>query len=107
SKMIKIYFDQISFVKKYFPDYPGLQKNDRADFIVWDYIPPTPFTQNNFFGHYIYGMLESSIQSVVQNGSFLMKDKRLILVDENDAYKNIFSAGKKLFKNFKQQETKD
>ncbi len=107
TKMIKIYFDQINFVKQYFPDYPGLQKNDRADFVIWDYIPPTPFYSNNFWGHYIYGVLESPVHSVVQNGSFLMKDKKLSFIDEPEVCKEIFKAGQKLFKQFKQQELKD
>lgn len=107
AKMIKIYFDQIKFVKQYFPDYPDLQKNDRADFIIWDYIPPTPFNSNNFFGHYIYGVLESPLHSVVQNGSFLMKDKKLSFINEPEVYKEILNAGQKLSKKFKQQELKD
>ncbi|MCB9260106.1 MAG: hypothetical protein H6612_12220 [Ignavibacteriales bacterium] len=48
--IIKIYFDQIYFVKRYFPNFTSLKPNDRADFIVWDYIPPTPINSENFWG---------------------------------------------------------
>ncbi|MCF8267987.1 MAG: amidohydrolase family protein [Ignavibacteriales bacterium] len=92
----KIYFDQITFVRRYFPDYPGLVSGDRADFIIWDYIPPTPFREDNFWGHYIYGMLDRTIHSVVQNGSILMDNFR-INIDEKPIQENILKQGKKLF----------
>ncbi len=51
----KIYFDQQNFIKKYFSDFPTLNIKDRADLIIWDYIPPTPIMKENFWGHFIYG----------------------------------------------------
>lgn len=102
NRIIKIYFNQIGFVKNYFPDYPSLNKNDRADFLIWDYIPPTPINENNFWGHYIYGILERPVHSVVQDGFFLMRDKQLITINEADLYKAIYSHGEKLFRKFKQ-----
>jgi len=97
----KCYFDQINFVKKYYPDFPSLQLGDRADFIVWDYIPPTPFIVENFFGHYIYGMCERPIQSVIQNGKFLMKNQQISLSSKQDIELNIHQQGRKLFSKFK------
>jgi cytosine/adenosine deaminase-related metal-dependent hydrolase len=94
----KTYFDQIKFVRQYFPDFPLLQIEDRADFIVWDYIPPTPFTSENFWGHYIYGILESPVQSIIHNGKFLMKNHKQIY-GKNIDY--ILLQGKQLFKKFK------
>lgn len=99
-KIQKIYFDQITFAKRYFPDYSSLQLGERADLIVWDYVPPTPFNENNFWGHYIYGILERPVQSTIQNGIFLMKDKKLTLIDEEKINKQIFFEGSRLFKKF-------
>jgi len=107
NRIINIYFSQIDFVKQYFPDFSTLNENDRADFIIHDYIPPTPFGENNFWGHYIYGMLDSQIHSVVQNGKFLMKEKKLIGIDEPEVYKDILVVGKKLFQQFKKTEKAD
>ena len=70
----KVYFNQINFVRQYFPDYTSLNENDRADFIVWDYVPPTPFNSNNFFGHYIYGIVERGVKASFCNGEFIMKN---------------------------------
>ena len=94
----KIYFDQIGFAKKYFPDFATLNEKDRADLIIWDYVPPTPLTKENFWGHFIFGMLEYPIQSVVQHGNFLMKEFQLIGVDENKIKNEIYIQGERLVK---------
>jgi len=97
----KIYFDQIGFAKKYFPDFPSLNEKDRADFIIWDYIPPTPINEENFWGHFIFGMLEYQISSVVQNGRFLMKEFSLTGADENEIKSEIYLQGERLFNKMK------
>ncbi|MEN8191992.1 MAG: amidohydrolase family protein [Bacteroidota bacterium] len=99
-RITKIYFDQISFVKKYFDDFPTLTANDRADMIVWDYAPPTPITSNNFFSHYIYGILERTPKSVIQSGNFLLKDNVLIGINENRVNASIYEQGELLFRKF-------
>jgi cytosine/adenosine deaminase-related metal-dependent hydrolase len=95
----KIYFDQIDFIKKYFPDFTLLNPNDRADFIIWDYIPPTIFNSENFFGHYVYGILDRPVHSVIQNGIVLMKNFQITL-DEADYNANIVEQGKRLYEKF-------
>jgi cytosine/adenosine deaminase-related metal-dependent hydrolase len=97
--IIKIYFNQISFVQKHFPDFPSLSINDRADFIIWDYIPPTPFNTANFWGHYVYGIVERPSHSVIQNGVVLMNNFR-ITVDESEINKNIVEQGTRLYNKF-------
>ena len=96
----KIYFDQINFVKSYFPDYPDLSEGDRADFVIWDYVPPTPLNSANFFGHYIYGILERAPKYVIQNGEILLKEKNLTNIDEAKANKFIYAQGEKLARKF-------
>ncbi len=96
----KIYFDQLDFVKKYFPDFSSLAVNDRADFVIWDYAPPTPITDQNFWGHYIYGITERPVHSVVQKGEFLMKNFCLLNINEDKITKDIFKQGSRLFKTF-------
>lgn len=91
----KIYFDQLKFIKHYFPDFSGLQPGDRADLIIWDYVPPTPISSENFWGHFIYGMLEYPIDSVIQNGNILMKNKDIAGKDR--ARIKIYQQGERLF----------
>ncbi len=94
----KIYFDQLKFIRQYFPDFPKLAIGDLADLIIWDYIPPTPISKENFWGHFIYGILESRIYSVIQNGQFLMKDN--VIKGEAEVRKKIYSQGERLFNKF-------
>jgi cytosine/adenosine deaminase-related metal-dependent hydrolase len=91
----KVYFDQLNFIKKYFSDFPLLNTNDRADFIVWDYIPPTPFLEENFWGHFIYGILDRPVHSVIQNGNVLMNNFK-INFNEKIYQKNIINQGNRL-----------
>ncbi len=96
----KIYFGQLNFVKKFFPDFTSLQAGDKADLIVWDYVPPTPITETNFFGHYVYGILERNIHSVIQKGKFLMKSKEIVGFSEEKISKDIYIQGKRLAERF-------
>jgi len=88
-------------VRRYFPDFPLLRQGDRADFIVWDYVPPTPFTAENFWGHYIYAMTEAPIYSVVQNGELLLHERNFTRLDEKALQENIIRQGHRLYERFK------
>jgi cytosine/adenosine deaminase-related metal-dependent hydrolase len=92
----KVYFDQLNFIKKYFPDFPSLDTNNRADLIIWDYVPPTPFIEENFWGHFIYGILDRPVHSVIQNGNILMNDFK-ISFDDWKYHKNILEQGNRLY----------
>ncbi len=100
----KRYFDQINFVKRYFNDYPLLAKGDRADFVIWDYVPPTPLNKNNFWGHFVYGLLERKALTVVQKGEFLMKDELLLSVSEEKLNKEIYLQGERLVRKFNKMQ---
>ncbi|KAF0151348.1 MAG: Amidohydrolase [Ignavibacteria bacterium] len=97
----KIYFDQNNFVKKYFNDFTSLMEKERADFIVWDYVPPTPINKENFWGHFIYGILEARILSVVQKGKFLMKNFQYINEEIEEVRSQIFQEGERLYNKLK------
>jgi len=94
----KIYEDQISFVKKYFPDFSYLKEGDRGDLIIWDYIPVNSLTTENFWGHYIYGILEYPVSSVMQKGKFLMKNHQILNIDENKIKNEISLQGERVVK---------
>ncbi|MCL6098856.1 MAG: amidohydrolase family protein [Bacteroidetes bacterium] len=97
----KIYFDQLAFAKKYFLDYTTLNEGDRADLIIWNYTPPTPMTEENFWGHYIYGMLEYPVETVMQNGEYLLKDFQLLDKDESKIKNEIYVQGERLINKLK------
>ena len=100
TKIQKIYFNQLKFVKRFFPDFTGLNTGDRADLIIWDYVPPTPFSEENFWGHFLYGIIESRIKDVLHNGIILLKDFEPEVND--DIYtSNIVKEGNRFFNKFR------
>lgn len=59
-----------------------LKPGAAGDIIVVDYIAPTPMDENNFLGHFLFGICEASVSVTVVNGRILMKDKELPGIDE-------------------------
>jgi len=53
-----------------------------ADIILVDYSPPTPLNEKNFFGHLIFGLVDAVVDTTICNGRVLMKDKKLVHLDE-------------------------
>ena len=96
----KIYRDQQRFVRQYFPDFPALLPGDRADLVIWDYIPPTPFSAENFWGHYIYGILESRAHTVVQNGKILLQSGKILIEYYPELMEKIRQQGYRLYQKF-------
>lgn len=98
--MIASYFNQYNFAKRFFDDFGSLNIGDRADLIIWDYVPPTPIKSNNYWGHYLYGIVERQVQTVIQDGKLLMKDFKLVDIDEKLFSENIIKQGNLLYKKF-------
>ena len=67
----------------YFKDLPLLRTGDTADLVIWDYLPLTPLTQDNIWGHIIYGLLDSTPTDVIHDGEYLYEQGRL-LVEHDD-----------------------
>ncbi len=97
---VKIYRDEQTFVRQYFPDFPALQVGDRADLVIWDYVPPTPFHSDNFWGHYIYGILESPAHTVIQEGRILLQSGKLLVEYYPNVLESIREQGYRLYQKF-------
>jgi putative selenium metabolism protein SsnA len=53
-----------------------------ADLAIIDYLPPTPLTENNFLGHLIFGLVDAVVDTTVSGGKILMRNKKIISMDE-------------------------
>jgi cytosine/adenosine deaminase-related metal-dependent hydrolase len=53
-----------------------------ADLAIIDYQPPTPLSEANFLGHLIFGLVDATVDTTVCKGQVLMKDKRILSMDE-------------------------
>jgi len=59
-----------------------IEEGNYADLILVDYIPPTPFNESTFLGHFLFGICEATVDTTIINGKVLMKNRQLINIDE-------------------------
>ncbi|MFW5708050.1 MAG: amidohydrolase family protein [Bacteroidota bacterium] len=50
--------------------------------MILDYDTPTPISQENFIGHFFYGMNASHVKHVISQGKIILKDRKHTLLDE-------------------------
>ncbi len=56
-----------------------------ADLLLIDYDPPTPLTEDNWLGHFIYGIAEARVDTTIVSGKVLMENCQLQLdLDERE-----------------------
>jgi cytosine/adenosine deaminase-related metal-dependent hydrolase len=99
----KIFHDQERFVRRAFPDHPALKPGERADLVVWEYRPPTPLDPGTFWGHFLYGVLESSPALVLQGGRQLLSGGRVQTLEEASAGAAAALQGERLFERLEAQ----
>ena len=61
--------------------YRGDEENN---LVVFDYDTPTPVHQDNWLGHFFYGLNASHISHVIARGRWLVKDRKVITADETE-----------------------
>lgn len=77
-------------------DLGSLREGSIADLTVLDYAAPTPLTVENLAWHLVFGMNSASVNSVMVNGRFVIRDKQSAL-DEQDLYERARAATEKLW----------
>ncbi len=53
-----------------------------ADMILVDYYPPTPMNAENFWGHFLFGIVDAAVDTAIINGQIVMQDKKIPHLDE-------------------------
>jgi putative selenium metabolism protein SsnA len=68
----------------FFPDSSlgEIKVGAQADLIFIDYKPPTPLNEDNLPWHIIFGFHESMITTTIVAGKVLMKDQKILTMDE-------------------------
>ena len=64
--------------------FGSLDEGAPADLVVLDYRPPTPFHAENLGGHLLFGLDRSHVRSTMVAGRFVLRDRRLTGLDEED-----------------------
>jgi len=78
--------------------------NADNNLIVIDYQSPTILNTENFLAHFIFGIEPSDIQYVIANGKLIVKDRKIISVDEDECLKFTQDVSAALWKRFKNQK---
>lgn len=99
----RIFHDQLRFARRTFPDHPALKPGERADLVVWEYRPPTPLDSGSFWGHFLYGVLESAPFLVMQGGRLLLRGGRVETLEEASAGAAAALQGERLFERLEAQ----
>jgi cytosine/adenosine deaminase-related metal-dependent hydrolase len=85
-------------VKRLFGKPAGVvEEGAFADLIVVDYNSPTPFNSSNAGGHLIFGMNSNNVISTIINGKIVMKDRKLVNIDEEMVMKKSREISKNLW----------
>jgi putative selenium metabolism protein SsnA len=86
---------------RYFTGLGELKDGFAADIAVIDYIPPTPMDAANFYGHLIFGISQSAVDTTIAAGRVLMEGKKLKLdIDEEEVSRKSAELAKKLWSRF-------
>ena len=77
-----------------------IEPGARADLILVDYYPPTPITAGNLFGHFLFGIANAPIDTLLVNGRTVLKEKRCVTVDERAVAERAMKRAKALWERF-------
>ena len=55
----------------------GFSGDSANNMVILDYKSPTPVTADNWLGHFFYGLNSSDVDSVIANGKWVLKEKKL------------------------------
>lgn len=61
-----------------------LEEGAVADIVVWDYIPPTPVSDSNTFGHLTFGLPFSRVLTTICQGKTLMDEGKIAFLEDGE-----------------------
>ncbi len=84
---------------RFFPHPIGiLTPGGYADLVVLDYSPPTPFDRETFLGHLFFALSSRHVDSTMVGGEFLMKERKLLTLDEGEIAAHSRELAQKLWR---------
>jgi cytosine/adenosine deaminase-related metal-dependent hydrolase len=75
----------------------GSQGDGDNNLVVLDYDAPTDLTQENFLGHFIYGIDARHVESVISQGRPIVANRQVLSVDEKEVLAHARAMGRKLW----------
>jgi cytosine/adenosine deaminase-related metal-dependent hydrolase len=62
----------------------GFSGDSDNNLVILDYDSPTPVTTNNWLGHMFYGLTSNNVESVIANGEWVVRNRRLVKMNEDE-----------------------
>ncbi len=78
-----------------------LAKNSVADLVVLDYDAPTPMTDGNILGHFLFGMRSANVESVMIGGKWIVKNREVVGVEVAAVFAQVEKVAAKLWRRMK------
>lgn len=78
-------------------DLGVLKEGALADVIVVEYDPLTPLTANNINSHILFGMSGRDVTTTIIDGKILMRDRKLVNIDEKEIFEKSREVAQKLW----------
>ena len=84
--------------EKYFQEPMGILKSGAvADIIIVNYNPLTEIDEENYNSHLIFGVMGRDVVTTIIDGQVVMKDRRILTLDEKEVFKNSRMVSKKMW----------
>ncbi|MCA9987812.1 MAG: putative aminohydrolase SsnA, partial [Anaerolineales bacterium] len=72
-----------------------------ADLILVDYYPPTVFDGGNFWGHFLFGLVDADVDTTIINGKIVMQNKVIPGLDEAAIAREAQKVGEGVWQRYK------
>jgi cytosine/adenosine deaminase-related metal-dependent hydrolase len=76
----------------------GFSGDGDNNLVILDYDSPTEINSDNFFGHFVYGIDACHVESVISNGRLIVRDRKVLTIDEKEVLAFSREMGTKLWK---------
>jgi len=77
-----------------------VEKDYAADLIIVDYKPFTEMNKDNFPWHVVFGFQDGMITDTIVQGRFVMRDKKIIGIDESAIVSEARKVSKMVWKRY-------
>ncbi len=86
--------------RRYFQKVGQIKEGWCADLILVDYVPPTEMNASNFPGHLVFGLSQSTVDTTIVGGRVLMRNKKIVHLDESKIALRSRALSRKLWEQF-------
>jgi len=89
-------YDRFRNVHRYI-QFAGAPGDTDNNLVILNYDSPTDLTQDNFLGHFVYGIDARHVESVISQGRLIVEDRKITTVDEKEILTHAREMGRKLW----------